>query len=131
MRPASPVIEKFGSRSSSSPGGPTPMSPASTGSVGARHAPRAIAAPSDSPMTSEPNSAIAPIVSGIATSSRRATLRQPRNVSSRSSFRPVANRATTTASSVACSKNVLSANGSSQRMPMKWMPAAAMSPNPR
>ena len=50
--PASPVIEKFGSCSSSSPGGPTPMSPASTGSVGARIAPRTTAAPSESPITS-------------------------------------------------------------------------------
>ena len=49
MAPASAVSAKFGSCSASSPGGPTPMSPASTGSVGARIAPSISAAPEREP----------------------------------------------------------------------------------
>ena len=49
LSPASDVSAKFGSCSASSPGGPTPMSPASTGSVGARQAPSRSAAAVESP----------------------------------------------------------------------------------
>ena len=131
LRPASPVIEKFGSRSSSSPGGPTPMSPASTGSVGARQAPSMIAAPAPRPMTSEPNSATAPIVSGIATSSSLPTPDHSRTVSARSSFRPVPNSAMISASSERCSRSRLSSLGFSQSIPTASTISAAPRPMTR
>ena len=95
------MIEKFGSLSSSSPGGPTPTSPASTGSVGASAAASTIAAPSDRPMTCVPKTATATIVSGIAINSNRPTPLQAAGSSSRSSFSPVPNNATITANSAA------------------------------
>ena len=90
------------------------MSPARTGSVGASAAPSTIAAPSESPSTAVPNSATAPIVSGMAMASRRATEPHERQRSGRSSFRPAENSAMITASSAARSTVWASSTGSSQ-----------------
>src|SRR3954447_343734 len=57
LKPASAVIAKRGSSSRSSPGGPIPMSPASTGSVGASAAASTIAAPVERPSSAPPSSA--------------------------------------------------------------------------
>ena len=107
------------------------MSPASTGSVGARTAPRTTAAPSDSPITSWPNIATPAIVSGIAISSSRATPDQERRVKARSSFRPAPNRAMINASSLIRSISSASSTGSSQSMPISSIASAATAPSPR
>ena len=107
------------------------MSPASTGSVGASIAPSTIAAPSESPITPVPNRTTAPIVSGIATTSRRATPPHDSRFRGRSSFSPVPNRAMITASSVSRSISDSSASGSTQSMPASWMTTAAPAPSPR
>ena len=131
LSPASDVSAKFGSCSSSSPGGPTPMSPASTGSVGAMQAPSSSAAPAESPSSCEPSSAISPIVIGIAISSSRAVVPQARRVSSRSSFSPALNSAMITAISVRWSSSVAFSTGSTQSIPARLITTAAAAPRPR
>ena len=131
MSPASDVSAKFGSCSSSSPGGPTPTSPASTGSVGAMQAPSSSAAAAESPSSCEPSSATSPIVTGIAISSSRAVEPHARQVSGRSSFSPAENSAMITAISVRCSISEASATGSNQPTSESWIATAAAQPSPR
>ena len=132
MKPASALTPKCGSCSSSSaPGGPTPMSPASTGSVGARAAARTIAAPAESPITAQPNTAASAMNAGMPTASSRVTVLHSRQRSLRSTFRPVEKSAITTASSVTCSSSGASWTGSSQRTPSAARPAAPTTPSPR
>ena len=131
MPPASAVSAKFGSCSASSPGGPTPMSPASTGSVGESIAPRSSAAPSERPMTWVPNSAIPAIVSGIASRSSRVTDPHSRQRSGRSSFRPDEKSAKISATSAMCPISFASPNGSTHGMSNTWIASAATPPSPR
>ena len=84
------------------------MSPASTGSVGASAAARTIAAPAESPITAEPNTAASAMNAGMPIASSRVTVLHSRQRSLRSTFRPVENSAITTASSVTCSSSVAS-----------------------
>ena len=107
------------------------MSPASTGSVGARQAPSSTAAAAESPSSCEPSSATSPIVTGIANSSSRAVEPQDPQVSGRSSFRPAENSAMITAISVRWSISETSATGSSQPVSDRWITTAAPQPSAR
>ena len=107
------------------------MSPASTGSVGARIAPSSSAAAAERPSSSEPSSATSPIVSGIASSSSRAVVPHAFGVSGRSSFSPAENSAMITAISVRWSISAASSTGSTQSKPATLMTAAAPQPSTR
>ena len=131
LAPASAVSAKLGSCSASSPGGPTPMSPASTGSVGASTAPRITAAPSERPITSDANTATAAMVSGIATAISRTTEPHSRHRSRRSSFSPDEKSAKISATSATCSSTLASSSGSIHSMSRTWMAAAATAPSER
>ncbi len=131
LAPASAVSAKFGSCSASSPGGPTPMSPASTGSVGARTAPSSTAAPSERPITWDANSAMPAMVSGIAIASSRTTEPHSRQRRLRSSFSPDENSAKISATSARCSSTSASLTGSIHSMSRSWIAAAAAAPRPR
>ena len=114
-----------------SPGGPSPTVPASTASVGARIAPSAIAAPSESAIAVAPNSAPVAIVAGITTPSKPMTARHSLQRRARLIVRPLANSATTSANSVRCSISAASSNGSIQSSPRTWMTAPAASASTR
>ena len=78
-----------------------------------------------------PNTATAPMVSGMAITSSRVTPDHDRHVRGRSSLSPVANRAITIANSLTRSSNSASEMGSSQPTPDSWITTALPTPSPR
>jgi hypothetical protein len=132
FRPASAVRAKRASSSGSrSIGPPTWTSSASTGSVGARTAPSRMAPAAVIPISHVPSSATPMMVSGIATASSRIGVRQPRQVSARSSFTPAPNRETMTASSAARLNSAASSIGSYQAKPMARRSSPMVTPAAR
>jgi hypothetical protein len=113
--PASPVSVNR-SRSTSF-GCSTCTSAASTGSVGAKTAPRITAAPSGNPSQNHPSSATSATVSAMEANAKAKGSRQRRERSGRRSFNPAAKSDTTTAISVAISSKRLCPSGSRLTQP--------------
>ncbi len=94
-------------------------------------APSISATPTGRPIAWTPNSATAPIVSGIATPSSRQTRDQERSPIGRSSFNPVPKSAITIASSLTLSSSSASLIGCSQATSSRSITEAAPMPSPR
>ncbi len=103
FRPASLVSAKRVSESCDECGSSIDISAASTGSVGARHAPSRTAEAKPNPNSPCPISASRIMQTGITTKSKRVVNRQPLKENNRSIFRPAPISETITMSSVAFS----------------------------